>query len=187
MAELTFGKLIAVPSHELVELDEGKPTMEQFVYVDEYTCIGCTHCSHVADNTFFMDDEFGRARVFQQGGDNAAVVREAIETCPVDCIHYVGWDELTKLEKEREGVVINFKARLVGNDHDAARAGQQTISGNQGSRCGNCPSRGCYRCPMYGVGFNPEFLAKKEKLEARKKEKLRLEKLAQDDSSITEL
>lgn len=46
-------------------------------------------------------------------------------TCPVDCIHYVGWKELRRLESEREGLDINFKARLVGNDHDNVRNGQQ--------------------------------------------------------------
>ena len=55
-------------------------------------------------------------------------VRDAILTCPVDCIHYVDWPELTRLEAEREGVEINFKARLVGNNHDSATNGQQVIS-----------------------------------------------------------
>lgn len=54
-------------------------------------------------------------------------VREAILTCPVDCIHYVDWPELTRLEAERAGVDINFKARLVGNDHDNAKNGQQVL------------------------------------------------------------
>ena len=54
-------------------------------------------------------------------------VRDAILTCPVDCIHYVDWPELTRLETEREGVEINFKARLVGNNHDSAKNGQQVM------------------------------------------------------------
>ncbi len=33
----------------------------------------------------------------------------------------------------------------------------QTISGNNDFRCTNCPSRGCYNCPMFGVGENPEY------------------------------
>lgn len=24
-------------------------------------------------------------------------------------------------------------------------------------RCLNCPSKGCYNCPMFGVGENPEY------------------------------
>ena len=46
-------------------------------------------------------------------------------TCPVDCIHYVDWPELVRLEKEREGIDINFKAKLVGNDHDSMANGMQ--------------------------------------------------------------
>lgn len=56
---------------------------------------------------------------------NYLQVRTAILTCPVDCIHYVDWPELVRLEKEREGVDINFKAKLVGNDHDNAANGMQ--------------------------------------------------------------
>jgi hypothetical protein len=37
------------------------------------------------------------------------------------------------------------------------RAGIQEISGNQQMRCLNCPSKGCYNCPMFGVGENPEY------------------------------
>jgi hypothetical protein len=36
--------------------------------------------------------------------------------------------------------------------------GMQEISGNQGMRCLNCPTKGCYNCPMFGVGHNPEYL-----------------------------
>lgn len=55
-------------------------------------------------------------------------MRTAIETCPVDCIHYVDWPELMRLEKEREGIDINFKAKLVGNDHDNAVNGMQVCT-----------------------------------------------------------
>ena len=86
------------------------------MYVDEYTCIGCTNCAYVAPNTFYMDDEHGRARVFQQWKDRPTVIQTAIETCPVDCIHYVPFEELERLEQERDQMVINYKARLVGSD-----------------------------------------------------------------------
>ena len=57
-----------VDSHLLVELDPdtGEPWAERFVYVDEHACVGCTHCAHVASSTFFMEDEYGRARVYRQ-------------------------------------------------------------------------------------------------------------------------
>jgi ferredoxin len=104
-----------VESHTTVEIDEdtNEPVRAQMVYVDEVTCIGCTNCAMVAQSTFFMEQEHGRARVFEQWGDDDETIAIAIETCPVDCIHYVPYDELKALEIERRDQNINFKARLV--------------------------------------------------------------------------
>lgn len=167
--------LQTVESHTQVEWDEEaeEPVRAQHVYVDEVTCIGCTNCAMIAQSTFFMEGEHGRARVFQQWGDDDETIEVAIETCPVDCIHYVPYDELQRLEIERRDQNINFKARLVSQGESSrsqAKYGggslyteQQIISGNMGSRCNNCPSRGCKNCPMFGVGLNPEFQKKEEK------------------------
>jgi ferredoxin len=92
-------------SHARVEIDEdtGEPVRNRMVYVDEHTCIGCTNCAMIAQSTFFMHSEHGRARVFNQWGDDDETIQIAIETCPVDCIHYVPYDELVKLEIDRRG------------------------------------------------------------------------------------
>lgn len=100
-----------------------------------------------------MEAEQGRARVFQQWGDDDETIQIAIETCPVDCIHYIPFDELISLEVERRDQNINFKARLVNQSANSisnsgygggkALSFPQQISGNKGSRCTNCPSRGC--------------------------------------------
>ena len=37
---------------------------------------------------------FGRARVMQQKGDEENKIQEAIDTCPVNCIHWVGYFEI---------------------------------------------------------------------------------------------
>ncbi|CAM9787560.1 unnamed protein product, partial [Hapterophycus canaliculatus] len=59
----------------LVKTDaNGEPYQDRFVYVDEYTCIGCTHCNYEAPSTFFMEDDYGRARVYQQGRDSEDAV-----------------------------------------------------------------------------------------------------------------
>jgi ferredoxin len=81
----------SVPSHMRLELDEEtkKPVLPRMTYVDEQTCIGCKNCACVAKNTFFMEDDFGKARVYQQGGDTVEDIAIAIDTCPVNCIHYV--------------------------------------------------------------------------------------------------
>ncbi|MEB3227040.1 MAG: ferredoxin [Synechocystis sp.] len=83
------------------EPELGGELREQGVYVDEVTCIGCKNCAHVAPHTFTIEAEHGRSRVFNQDGDDEAVVQEAIDTCPVDCIHWVPFDELKQLEAKR--------------------------------------------------------------------------------------
>jgi ferredoxin len=176
--------LQTVESHTKVPVDEdtGEPFRTQMVYVDEHTCIGCTNCAMTAQSTFFMQQDHGRARVFQQWGDDDETIQIAIETCPVDCIHYVPFEELVHLEKERRNQNINFKARLVSQAENAmmrgggsnAFTGPQRISGDTRARCANCPSRGCADCPMYGVGKNPEFERKeKERLQRQAMKKLR--------------
>jgi hypothetical protein len=37
-----------------------------------------------------QEDEYGRARVHTQWGDDEADIEEAVQMCPVDCISYVG-------------------------------------------------------------------------------------------------
>ena len=36
-----------------------------------------------------QEDDYGRARVHTQWGNDAELIEEAIEMCPVDCIAYV--------------------------------------------------------------------------------------------------
>ena len=67
------------------------------VWVDESLCIGCTYCSCVATNTFTMENINGRARAIRQDGDSAELIQEAIDTCPVNCIEWVRFEELEEL------------------------------------------------------------------------------------------
>ena len=77
----------------------GGKLREKAVWVDERKCIGCTYCSSVATNTFAMEPDQGRARAFRQDGDSEDLIQEAIDTCPVDCIEWVSFEELIKLKK----------------------------------------------------------------------------------------
>ena len=158
-----------VPSHAKLRVDEdGRPLLLRFVYVDELTCIGCTYCAEVARSTFYMNEDAGRARVFNQHGDDPMVVQEAIDSCPVNCISYVDHEDLVTLEIEREGIKVNpmtigipatWSARMHAVPPTKAKLGK-------GSRicCNNCPGRGCKECPMYGVGLNPIYI---ERMAAR--------------------
>ena len=92
-------------SHELEDYLTGhEPVLgglltEKAVWVDEDRCIGCRYCAHVATNTFIVDEEYGRSRAIRQDGDSIEILQEAIYTCPVDCIHWVKFEELDDLEK----------------------------------------------------------------------------------------
>ena len=76
------------------------------VYVDEPVCIGCTHCAHVARNTFYIEPDYGRARVIRQDGDPEELIQEAMDTCPVNCIHQLDYTELREMERDRQYQVI---------------------------------------------------------------------------------
>ena len=88
----------------------GGKLREKAVWVDERKCIGCTYCSSVATNTFAMEPEQGRARAFRQDGDSDELIQEAIDTCPVDCIDWVSFEDLIKLEE----VIENHHFRNLG-------------------------------------------------------------------------
>lgn len=88
------------------EPELGGQLRQKGVYVDEITCIGCKHCAHVASNTFYIEPEYGRSRVCRQDGEPEELIQEAIDTCPVNCIHWVDYTELKTLEEERKYQVI---------------------------------------------------------------------------------
>ena len=72
----------------------GGALAQKAVWVDEAVCIGCRYCAHVACNTFVIEPNLGRSRAIRQDGDSPERIQEAIETCPVDCIHWVPFDDL---------------------------------------------------------------------------------------------
>ncbi|MGD1872394.1 MAG: ferredoxin [Mastigocoleus sp.] len=89
-----------------LEPELGGSIRQRGVYVDEITCIGCKYCAHVAQNTFYIEQDYGRSRVVRQDGDSEEIIQEAIDTCPVDCIHWMDYTELKKLEEERKYQVV---------------------------------------------------------------------------------
>ena len=109
------GILRNTPELSGLEPELGGVLRQKGVYVDEVTCIGCKHCAHVAHNTFYIESEHGRSRVFQQDGDPEELIQEAIDTCPVDCIHWVDYTKLKTLEQEREYQEIPIAGGPVDN------------------------------------------------------------------------
>lgn len=77
----------------------GGALRQKAVWVDEAVCIGCRYCAHVACNTFLVEPNWGRSRAIRQDGDSTERIQEAIDTCPVDCIHWVDYEQLPELEE----------------------------------------------------------------------------------------
>lgn len=100
------GNLRDAANRSGLEPELGGVIRQKGVYVDEITCIGCKHCAHVARNTFYIEPDYGRSRVVRQDGDVEELIQEAIDTCPVDCIHWVDYTELKRLEQDRQYQVI---------------------------------------------------------------------------------
>jgi len=113
-----------------LEPEMGGALAQRGVYVDETTCIGCRYCSHVARNTFYIEPDYGRSRAIRQDGDPPDLIQEAIETCPVDCIHWVTYAELSKLEEERPYQVL----QVVGMPADPARISARRRSRRKAKR-----------------------------------------------------
>lgn len=80
---------------------------QKAVWVDEAVCIGCRYCAHVATNTFVVEQEWGRSRAIRQDGDSTERIQEAIDTCPVDCIHWVEYGQLPELAAQLAGQDIH--------------------------------------------------------------------------------
>jgi ferredoxin len=117
-----------------LEPELGGAIRQKGVYVDEVTCIGCKHCAHVARNTFYIEPEHGRSRVIRQDGDSEQVIQEAIDTCPVDCIHWNDYAELKRLETERKYQVIPVAGFPIDKAVVASRRRRQQRQSERNSR-----------------------------------------------------
>lgn len=89
---------------------KAEPGETRAVFVDEFTCIGCKQCVWQAPATFRMNDDYGRSRVFAQWLNSEDQIQDAIDACPVDCIHWVEREQLPFLEH----IAVNYEKVSVG-------------------------------------------------------------------------
>ncbi|CAH9135509.1 unnamed protein product [Cuscuta epithymum] len=93
-------------------LDES--SSKDHVFVDEFSCIGCKNCANVCSTVFGIEEDFGRARVYNQSGSREQI-QQAIDSCPVDCIHWTSAAQLSLLEDEMRRVErVNVALMLSG-------------------------------------------------------------------------
>ena len=63
------------------------------------------NCACTAPGVFRMEDKDGRARVYGQWLNTEDEIEEAMDTCPVECIHWVSKEQLAPLEYVMQNVL----------------------------------------------------------------------------------
>jgi len=61
--------------------------MAREAYVDKAVCISCEMCVNMVPNVFRMGDD-GFAEVYDANGASEKDIQDAIDSCPVNCIHW---------------------------------------------------------------------------------------------------
>jgi ferredoxin len=57
-------------------------------YVAEDDCIACGACEEICPEVFTVNETLGFAQVMNPLGAPVAKIQEAVEACPVNCIHW---------------------------------------------------------------------------------------------------
>lgn len=61
--------------------------MAKVPYVDRNACIGCGTCVAICPAVFQIKDD-GKSDVVDPAGAGEADIQQAIDSCPVQCIHW---------------------------------------------------------------------------------------------------
>ena len=64
--------------------------MSKRVFINKDECIGCETCVELCSDVFAFNEEEEKAEVILPEGGPEECIEEAIESCPVECIH---WEE----------------------------------------------------------------------------------------------
>jgi ferredoxin len=62
--------------------------MARRVVVDQDTCIGCGNCEGICPEVFQLNEEAGTSEVIKPEGGPEDLIEEAIDSCPVEAIHW---------------------------------------------------------------------------------------------------
>ncbi len=62
--------------------------MDRLVYIDTDECIGCESCVELCPEVFGFNQEEEKAEVILPEGGPEECIEEAMDGCPVECIHW---------------------------------------------------------------------------------------------------
>jgi ferredoxin len=61
---------------------------EHAPFIVEDECIACGTCEEICPEVFTLNESLGFAQVINPGGGPDDKIQEAIDSCPVQCIHW---------------------------------------------------------------------------------------------------
>jgi ferredoxin len=82
---LRFGRKVKI-SHS--RLNYGENTMGKIVVIDTEECIGCESCVEICPEVFGFNEAEEKAEVIMPEDGPEDCIEDAMDTCPVECIHY---------------------------------------------------------------------------------------------------
>lgn len=62
--------------------------MGKEVTIDADECTGCETCVELCPDVFEFDEDTETAKVILEEGGPEDCIQEAVESCPVECIHW---------------------------------------------------------------------------------------------------
>ncbi|MFC1880671.1 ferredoxin [Thermodesulfobacteriota bacterium] len=62
--------------------------MGKIVVIDAEECIGCESCVEICPEVFGFKEAEEKAEVIMPEGGPEDCIEDAMDTCPVECIHY---------------------------------------------------------------------------------------------------
>jgi ferredoxin len=68
--------------------DKEEEKTSKSVYIDEEECIVCGTCEEICPEVFKMKEDIEKSEVIKPEGGPEDLIQEAMDTCPVDCIHW---------------------------------------------------------------------------------------------------
>jgi ferredoxin len=72
----------------LVLKPERRSVLSRVVYLDEEECIACGMCEEICPEVFKLDEDKNVALIVKPQGGPEDLIQEAIDSCPVECIHW---------------------------------------------------------------------------------------------------
>lgn len=62
--------------------------MSPIPVIEMEDCVGCGSCVEICPQVFILNESLEKAQVVNPAGSTDSAIEEAMEICPVHCIHW---------------------------------------------------------------------------------------------------